>query len=70
MENTKNFGNNQNRLQELLTNQDFIDFLSFKEDKWLQNIDIESKLSTIFGSVESAISEFAKDDIFNSINLK
>lgn len=70
MENTKNFGSNQNKLQELLTNQEFIDFLSYKEDKWLQNIDIKSKLIAIFGNVDLAISEFAKDEIFNSVNFK
>lgn len=68
MENTENFGDNRNKLNELLNNENFIDFISHKEDKWLQNIGIESKLNVIFGSVERAISDFGNDKIFNSIN--
>lgn len=69
MENIKSFGSNPNRLKELLANDEFVNFLCYKEDKWLQNSDIESKLNVIFGSVESAVYEFNRDVIFNSKNF-
>ena len=57
------------KLKELIKNSDFVDFYSYKEDKWLQYADIEQKLITVFGSVDKAIEEFGRDEIFNSKNL-
>ncbi len=53
----------------LINNPEFIDFLCYKEDKWLQNSNFEEKIKAIFGSVEQAQEEFQKDDIFNSHNF-
>ncbi|OIP02138.1 MAG: hypothetical protein AUJ97_06315 [Bacteroidetes bacterium CG2_30_32_10] len=60
-----------NELIELIENPDFIDYYSYKEDKWLQDANWEEKLIAVFGSIENAVNEFKKDDVFNSkINLK
>lgn len=61
----------KNKIKDLIKNPQFIDFYSYREDKWLQNSDWEEKLIGIFGSIENAIKEFDKDEIFNTtINLK
>lgn len=69
MENTSDFGERNNELEALLKNPDFIDFISYKEDKWLQNSSLDTKLNAIFGSTKKAILEFKKDEIFNSENF-
>lgn len=56
------------KIGELKSNSSFIDFYSYYEDKWLQNADWNEKLIAVFGSVENAIKQFQKDDIFNSQN--
>jgi len=68
MENTENFGKKK-RLLELLKNKDFVDFISYYEDKWLQNSKIEDRLISIFGNIEKAIILFEKDEIFNRNNF-
>jgi len=68
MENIENFGK-KDELKNLLRNEDFIDFISYHEDKWLQNSEIKDKLNTIFGSVEAALFLFKNDEIFNSKNF-
>lgn len=60
----------QINITELLQNSEFINFLCYKEDKWLQNVEMKVKLIAIFGSIEKAIIEFNNDDVFNSKNFK
>lgn len=36
----------------------FVDFFCLKEDKWLQNAELETKLLAIFGNLETVIKEF------------
>jgi hypothetical protein len=69
MENINDFGERNNELITLLKNQDFVDFISYKEDKWLQNSSLDARLTAVFGSVKNAILEFKKDEIFNSENF-
>jgi len=54
-----------NELIELIENPDFIDYYSYKEDKWLQDANWEEKLIAVFGSIENAVNEFKKDDVFD-----
>lgn len=56
-------------LDKLINNSDFIDFICYREDKWLQNSTFEEKIKTIFGSILKAKEEFRKDTIFNSQNF-
>lgn len=51
-------------LKSLCKEKSFIDFYSYKEDKWLQNAELEEKLIVVFGSVENALKEYKKDRIF------
>ncbi len=55
-------------LSKLINNSDFIDFMCYREDKWLQNSTFEEKIKTIFGNAERAEEDFKKDIIFNSQN--
>lgn len=56
-------------LSKLVDNPDFIDFICYREDKWLQNSTFEEKIRTFFGSVQKADEDFKKDVIFNSQNF-
>lgn len=56
-------------LSNLINNPDFINFLCYKEDKWLQNSTFEEKVKAFFGSIEKANEEFLKDEIFNTHNF-
>ena len=56
-------------LTKYLEREDFIDFITYKEDKWLQYANYEQKLIAFFGSIENAIKEFSKDEIFNNTNF-
>lgn len=61
----------EQKIDELKSNQAFIDFYCFREDKWLQNANWDEKIKAIFGTNENAVKEFEKDSIFNeAINLK
>jgi hypothetical protein len=43
---------------QLLNDQDFKDFFSYSQDKWLQNADWDEQIKAIFGSLENAKKEF------------
>jgi DNA topoisomerase VI subunit A len=45
-------------ISELLKDQDFKDFFSYSQDKWLQNADWDEQIRAIFGSTENAYKEF------------
>jgi|AP12_2_1047962.scaffolds.fasta_scaffold01873_4 superoxide dismutase len=55
-------------LSNLTNNPEFIEFICYKEDKWLQYSTFEEKIKTFFGSIKKAKEEFKKDVIFNSQN--
>ncbi|MDO8445103.1 MAG: hypothetical protein Q7T53_03190 [Deltaproteobacteria bacterium] len=38
-----------------INSPDFIDFYCYREDKWLQNAELEEKLIAVFGSVKKAL---------------
>ena len=58
------------KLKMLEANSDFIDFYCFKEDKWLQNADLNEKVIAVFGSIENAEIEFEKHKKENLIEEK
>jgi hypothetical protein len=47
-------------IQNLIINEEFIDFYCIMEDKWLQYASWEPKLIAVFGSIENAKREFEK----------
>jgi hypothetical protein len=47
-------------LRKLEASSDFIDFYCYKEDKWLQNANLNEKIIAVFGSIENAEMEFKK----------
>lgn len=56
----------EKRISVLTNNPEFIEFLCYKEDKWLQNSSYQEKIYAFFGSLDNAEKEFQKDEIFNS----
>lgn len=55
-------------LKSLCKEKSFIDFYSYREDKWLQNAELEEKLIAVFGNIENAINEYKNDCIFKKNN--
>lgn len=57
------------RLTKYAKRKDFVDFLCYREEKWLQYSNLEEKLKAIFGSVENGLKEFKNDIVFNKDNF-
>ena len=54
-------------LEKLKKDKEFIDFYIAKEDKWLQNSNLDDKIKAIFGNIENAKIEFEKYKVENGL---